>query len=212
MLGAALRLFCEQGYSATSIEAIAAAAGVGKKAIYARYPNKQSLFSAVVSHAQAMQPWVVEELRADDGALSLEEGLRHRAQAIIHSSAVPEAVAFHQLLQREGQRFPELGQVFAAALSRTVEDLAQYFARQQALGRVGMIEPRTAAVMFVFAVFGDLANRILFQTALPDADEIDLYVGNVARLFANGLAAGSTASFAPFVPAAFRQMMVPNPI
>jgi AcrR family transcriptional regulator len=204
VLGTAMRLFCGLGYSATSVEAIAAAAGVGKKAIYARYPNKQALFSAVVAHAHAKQLWVVDELHAEDDALPLEAGLRHRAQAIIHSSATPEAVAFHQLLQREGQRFPELGQIFAAALSRTVEDLVRYFARQKAMGRIGAIDPRTAAVMFVFAIFGDLANRILFQTALPDAEEIDLYVGNISRLFAHGLGTGSAAEFATFVPSAFR--------
>ncbi|MEC9431757.1 MAG: TetR/AcrR family transcriptional regulator [Pseudomonadota bacterium] len=43
---AAMRLYAEQGWSGFSIERIAREAGVGKAAIYARWPTKQALLAA----------------------------------------------------------------------------------------------------------------------------------------------------------------------
>ena len=56
---ATLRLLTELGYARMSIEAVAAAAGVGKPAIYRRYPDKVALVAAVISRQ-------LPELRAPD--------------------------------------------------------------------------------------------------------------------------------------------------
>lgn len=55
ILEATVRLLAEQGYDAMSIEAVAAAAGVGKTTIYRRYPNKRELVVAAIS-AVAVTP------------------------------------------------------------------------------------------------------------------------------------------------------------
>jgi len=206
LLAAAMGLFCQGGYSATSIEAIAQAAGIGKKALYARYPNKQVLFSAVVDHLGARQSRVVDEIRADDDSLSLEEALCRRAEAVLSASTSEEAIALHRLLQSEGHRFPELGAVFNANLARLIGDFTVYLGRQLANGRLAEIEPATIAVMFVFAIFGDLANRILFQVPIPSPNEISAYAKNISVLFARALMPSSQTNlpgFEPFVPSTF---------
>lgn len=48
MLDAALSLFVERGYEGTSMDAIAAAAGVSKPVVYACYPGKAELFEALL--------------------------------------------------------------------------------------------------------------------------------------------------------------------
>jgi AcrR family transcriptional regulator len=45
----AAKLFTDQGYDATSIDQIAALAGIGKQTIYRRYPTKDHLFKAVLT-------------------------------------------------------------------------------------------------------------------------------------------------------------------
>lgn len=49
IIQAALKLLGEQGYARMSIEAVAAAAGVGKTTIYRRYESKADLASAAVA-------------------------------------------------------------------------------------------------------------------------------------------------------------------
>jgi AcrR family transcriptional regulator len=57
ILAATIRLLAEQGYDAMSVEGVATAAGVGKPAIYRRYPGKRELVvAALASLAAALEP------------------------------------------------------------------------------------------------------------------------------------------------------------
>jgi AcrR family transcriptional regulator len=51
LIDVATRLFAEQGYEGTSIEAVLAAAGVSRGALYHHFAGKEALFEAVVSAA-----------------------------------------------------------------------------------------------------------------------------------------------------------------
>src|ERR1700761_9591323 len=48
ILDAAGRVFLEHGFQGASVDEIAEAASAGKPTIYARFPNKQALFTAVI--------------------------------------------------------------------------------------------------------------------------------------------------------------------
>ena len=48
LIEVATRLFAEHGYEGTSIEAVLAAAGVSRGALYHHFPGKEALFEAVV--------------------------------------------------------------------------------------------------------------------------------------------------------------------
>lgn len=52
LVAAARSLFARDGYSATSLEAVARAAGVSKGAVYHHFPGKQQLFEAVFTEEQ----------------------------------------------------------------------------------------------------------------------------------------------------------------
>ena len=52
----ATQLFLEQGYGSTSIESVAARAGVSKRTFYDRFEHKAALFAAVVHH-------IIDEIR-----------------------------------------------------------------------------------------------------------------------------------------------------
>ena len=51
---AALYLFAEKGYAATSVEQIAEAAGIGKGTVYEYFPSKEEIF------VHAVQDWIMD--------------------------------------------------------------------------------------------------------------------------------------------------------
>ena len=55
ILDAAGRVFLEHGFQGASVDEIAEAASAGKPTIYARFPNKQALFTAVVAERLVRQ-------------------------------------------------------------------------------------------------------------------------------------------------------------
>lgn len=68
ILSIATTMFGQIGYAATSMEAIAARAGVTKRTLYLRYPSKPALFKnvidAIVTQAMTPQPANFADLRA----------------------------------------------------------------------------------------------------------------------------------------------------
>jgi TetR/AcrR family transcriptional regulator, mexJK operon transcriptional repressor len=110
ILDAAAGLFLEDGFAATSIEAIAAAAGVSKRTLYARFTGKEAVFLAVVQ--RLVGTWLVGFDAALEEAPSLEAALLTAARRMMAVALTPTAIALHRLVVAEAGRFPEL----AAAL------------------------------------------------------------------------------------------------
>ncbi len=90
---AALAILLEHGESAT-VNAVAQAAGLSRKSLYARYPNKGELFFDVIrellENAEALQY---------DAAGSTEDRLRHYIEAALASISRPGAQALQRLLR-----------------------------------------------------------------------------------------------------------------
>lgn len=61
VLDAALKLFLENGYQGTSMEAIARAAGVTKPVVYACFPGKDELFRALLAREDER---IIDEIQA----------------------------------------------------------------------------------------------------------------------------------------------------
>lgn len=74
ILAAALSAFGAKGFKATSLSEVAAAAGVSRPTLYARYPDKVRLFRAVVERAYQDALTAVTDAVAGEG--SFEEVLR----------------------------------------------------------------------------------------------------------------------------------------
>lgn len=67
ILDAALRLFSHNGYRKTSVDEIAAAAGIGKGTIYLYFASKEALFRALCTHVIEHVFSDVRETIGDDG-------------------------------------------------------------------------------------------------------------------------------------------------
>jgi AcrR family transcriptional regulator len=122
ILSTARRLFLDQGFDIVAMEGIATAAGVSKSTLYARYPSKSVLFTAIIE--SSVREWSEisaqrERLLSDD----IGERLQHYARTIAGSLSLPDVKAFQRTLLASRDRFPEL--------SRTMYDVGyRYIVRQ----------------------------------------------------------------------------------
>ncbi len=110
IVAAAAELFLHHGYSATSIEAIASRAGVAKRTLYARFPDKGAIFPPVVR--RLIQSWLDGFDLTIEAAPTLEAALLAAGQRMLDVALSPAALALHRLVVAEAANFPEL----AAAL------------------------------------------------------------------------------------------------
>jgi AcrR family transcriptional regulator len=113
---AAQRLFLQQGYLATSIDTILAAADVSsKETLYRHYASKEFLFVDVLSHLTLEQPGFSEKLSAfptPHDLLSLCQVLTQLSREILSMMSQPEYLALVRIIIAEVPRFPQLGSLF----------------------------------------------------------------------------------------------------
>lgn len=120
VLDAAVRLFVDRGYHATTIDAIAGAADVSVETIYKRFGSKAGMLKAAreAAVADAPEPAAFFEFPA----APLEEALRAvtdqrvqlRTMAEFSARRLERLAPFHSMLRSAGTGDPELGDFIAA--------------------------------------------------------------------------------------------------
>ena len=106
---AARQLFLDQGFSATSMDAVAKAAGVSKATLYAYFPSKEALFaSLIMAECEGMQRHLPQPDLSDGFLPALRRFARQYVDAFIRR----KDVAFVRIIANESGRFPELGRLF----------------------------------------------------------------------------------------------------
>lgn len=163
ILQGALTIFLQQGYEGTSMDRVAAAAGVSKITIYKHFQDKEGLFTAMIKQVTSQQ------FEAVFGSLSLEEPpaivLRQVATNLLDMLAVDdEYIAFLRLIIGESGRFPALAQLFFRALPQRVWGfLGEYFEAHPELNHTN---PEATARIFM----GTLMSYVLTQKLLHGQD------------------------------------------
>jgi AcrR family transcriptional regulator len=111
ILSAAKELFLSLGYEATSMEAVAQAAGVSKRTLYIRHSTKEALIKSVVE--DRVRNWSNEaSARNSEVPESFPDSLKRHAQTFVHMLANPEVRQFDRLILTTAQRFPEIAETF----------------------------------------------------------------------------------------------------
>src|SRR5438874_12951821 len=113
---AAHQLFLQQGYQATSIDAILAEAGISsKETLYRHYANKEALFVDVLSHLTLEQPGFSEKLAAlptPHDLPSLRQALTQLSREILSIMSQPGYLRLVRIISAEAPRFPQPGTLF----------------------------------------------------------------------------------------------------
>jgi AcrR family transcriptional regulator len=148
VVAAATKLFLEEGYGATGMDAIAKAADVSKATVYSYYADKASLFADVMVRMceEIGGPAQMEDLAGATPEATL------RAIALHGVHRVLEAVR-RQIFQRvmaESRQFPELGRKFWETGPGRIEGaLARYLGDAKRRGLLDVDDPaRVAARLF----------------------------------------------------------------
>ena len=119
IVSAAAQSFFDQGYAASSIEKIAASAGVSKVTIYNHFGDKPALFSAAVD-AECGKMRSVFSL-GSIGSGSLRERMLVLGEAIMDFLSRPEMIQFDRRIAAETEREPEIGIAFLDAGPRRMK-------------------------------------------------------------------------------------------
>jgi len=187
ILEAATQLFLATGYGSTSIEAVAARAGVSKRTLYDRFADKSTLFAAVVHRiiTQIRPPADVPLL----AGTTLEEILRRLAQLILNAALAAPALALHRLVSAESARFPEL--VRAVASDGSTREgtalIADLLARSLADAKLDAATRMFAAEQFIHLVVTVPQRRAMGFGAPMSAAELEAWTVRVVDLFLNGV-------------------------
>lgn len=113
ILAAAARSFFEKGFAATSIEQVAADAGVSKVTIYNHFGDKQALFAASVDRECATMRSSLELTSLPTG--TLRQRLTAIAEAMVAFLTRDEMVQFDRRIAAETERDPTIGEAFLEA-------------------------------------------------------------------------------------------------
>ncbi|WP_234893046.1 TetR/AcrR family transcriptional regulator [Sphingobium yanoikuyae] len=154
MLDAALDMFLDKGFELTTMEAVAAAVGMTKRTIYARYPDKAALFMAAVGRAIARTATPRAALEAIAGE-DLETILVAIARLRIADLSTPEGVRLRRIITTESYRFPDLLMLSYSQGAQPVHDhLADLLRRHDSAGAICVDRPDMAASLFMTMVLG----------------------------------------------------------
>lgn len=110
---AAMRGFLEDGYAATSLERIAAQAGVSKRTLYARFRDKPALFAAAV--AALVARWSARYPEPVAAMPDLAAALTEAGRQMLDVGLSAEGLALFRLVVAEGSRVPNLAGILAKA-------------------------------------------------------------------------------------------------
>ena len=193
ILDAATTLFLREGYQATSMDQIAAAASVSKQTVYKQFSGKQSLFREIVTAttAEALDP-VAEQVTSLCDSRDLAADLRALARALLARVIQPRVMQLRRLVIGEAARFPELGRLFyERGPGRTIDTLAATFESLAARGTLRPHDPRLAAEHFNWLVISTPLNRVMLcgDAELPAQADLDRYADAGTRAFLAAYAA-----------------------
>lgn len=140
VLQVATTLFMEKGFGRTTLDLVAQQAEVGKSSLYARYPNKDALFDAVVSHSiQAM----FDHMITVPQSLDLAQRLQAIGEILIDGLLHPRCVALMRITAAEASNFPSLA---LKAYEVSLEGSVDYVLMAVGTKHAGTADPKLRAL------------------------------------------------------------------
>jgi TetR/AcrR family transcriptional regulator, mexJK operon transcriptional repressor len=102
-------MFMKLGFDGTSMDAVAEAAGVSKRTVYARYRDKSDLFNAVLR--RRIERWLIPINQFESETNELEPMLVEIGRHLLTAALAPKAVSLHRIIISESERRPQFGRL-----------------------------------------------------------------------------------------------------
>ena len=183
ILDAAKTLFLSHGYANTSMDAVAAEAGVSKLTVYSHFNDKETLFSAaVMAKCEEQLPPLFFELPA---GIAVEKVLLNIARGFHQLINSDESVNLHRLIMALGSQDPKLSLIFfEAGPQRMVQGMERLLTQIHDSGALSIDLPRNAAEHFFCLIKGAANFRLLYGCGEPLGEEAsESHVREVVGLF-----------------------------
>ena len=161
ILNAAINLFTEQGYAATSMDLIAKNADVSKQTVYSHFGSKDELFSASVEcKCESLQ---ILDLSLND--LSEPHAILLKlAQNFTEFITSKESCAVHKICVFESTTYPQVSEIFyKAGPLRVTNEVTLLMAKLHQQKILTIENPRHAALQFLNMMKGELWMQIEFN-------------------------------------------------
>lgn len=183
ILEAAKELFLTQGFAATSMDAVAAEAGVSKLTVYSHFSDKATLFTAAIeAKCESLMPLPIFALEPGD---SMEAVLKRIGTAFLKMVDGEDSIRLNRLLCAMAEQETEMAQLFfEAGPQRTLKDMECLLRRATELELLRTEDPAAAAEQFYGMLLGCRHMQVLIGCCeLPTEGEIRERVGKVVQFF-----------------------------
>lgn len=165
IVDAALTAFLSAGYAETSVNAIAASAGVSIKTLYRHFESKDELFAAVM---QAACGELAASNELDEGMPPAwydappAEALPRAGVEYLRNALSPAQLALYRVVTRDAHRFPELGRRYHEETTGTRDATFAGYLDRWATRAGWLVHDKQAAAQ----VFAALLKARIFDEAL----------------------------------------------
>lgn len=161
ILAGAREVFRETGFERSSVDQVAARAGVSKATVYNHFHDKKALYVAYLSEeADTLRDSVRCMLLRSEPVGEVATALQSVGERLLALFLDPTIVGFYRTTSAEVERFPELGQLLfdrgPAAMYAVIGD---YLRSWHEHGALRIDDPHVAAVQFVMLCQGELVVR-----------------------------------------------------
>lgn len=186
ILAAAKALFIRNAFAGTSMDAIAADAGVSKLTVYSHYGDKDNLFREVIrSRIQDLLP---EETYFFDPQVDIKETLLRVALTHAHLDCNAETVGtFRAILSDCRQGNPRYGKlIWEEGATRTHGLMERLLQQAVDAGQLDIEDVPRACVQFLTLIKGNLMMRQMFGcTECPESyiEEIEITARTGVEMF-----------------------------
>lgn len=179
---AAMEIFLEKGYEATSMADISKRAGGSKATLYGYFSSKDELFAEVMDTRCSERFEKTFEALQFDGDLS--STLKSFGISLLLTQLAPDLLAIRRTAIAEGAR-SDVGKLFYQRGPRLgLQRLADFIAGQMAAGRMRRHDAWQATIHLMCLIEGDLPHRALLGVlGEPDPAEIEAHVNQAIDIY-----------------------------
>ncbi|GAB4193126.1 MAG: TetR/AcrR family transcriptional regulator [Wenzhouxiangellaceae bacterium] len=174
-------LFVRNGFEGTSVDDIAAAAGVSKQTVYSHFESKENLYGQAIS-AKCQEYGMSAE--AIDHSVPPAVLLPQVARRFLDLLTSPEAVRVYRITTGNAATHPELGQLFFnSGPVQAVNAVASYLQAQHDRGLLRVPQPRHAAWQLLSMLRAEALMRVQFNLESAPADDTEAYIDGCVAMF-----------------------------
>ncbi len=194
ILEAALTVFARLGYSGTTMDAVAAEAGLSKPTLYQYFPSKEALFAAMMVGKRDQMLDVFDHPSPQGMVHDLWVFAWDYADQVMR----PDMLSLARLIIGEVQRFPEIGQAYqASGPDRVLRGIMDYLTAQRNAGRLDFEDAELAAEDLWGLILSAPRTQALYRPdALPPRSAWGRYIANGLRVFLRAYSTDPVADLA----------------